>query len=148
MKGWPHHRGLCPLLFSYSGVGSLTSHKEPDKWKCCERERTVFRPYPWGLESLTVCRCHNKGNTFFLSYFKTVNVGPAWVWNLRPPAHQIGALTAELTRGRSVETSSFWKISLGCIFKSVFYICIKLMHTVRYINVIPLTMITWLHVLG
>ena len=26
-KGWPHHRGLRPLLFSNSDVGSFTSHK-------------------------------------------------------------------------------------------------------------------------
>ena len=26
-KGWPHYRGLRPLLFSNSGVGSFTSHK-------------------------------------------------------------------------------------------------------------------------
>ena len=26
-EGWPQHRGLRPLLFSNSGVGSLTSHK-------------------------------------------------------------------------------------------------------------------------
>ena len=26
-KGWPQHRGLRPLLFSNSGVGSFTSHK-------------------------------------------------------------------------------------------------------------------------
>ena len=26
-KGWPHHRGLRPLLFSNSSVGSFTSHK-------------------------------------------------------------------------------------------------------------------------
>ena len=54
----------------------------------------VFRPYPWGLESLTVCRRHNKGSTFFLSYFKTLNVGPRGGLNrrLRPPAHQNGAL--------------------------------------------------------
>ena len=25
-EGWPHHRGLCPLLFSNGGVGSFTSH--------------------------------------------------------------------------------------------------------------------------
>ena len=27
VKGWPHHRGLGPLLFSNSGVGSFTSRK-------------------------------------------------------------------------------------------------------------------------
>ena len=26
-KGWPHHRGLRPLLFSNSGVGYFTSHE-------------------------------------------------------------------------------------------------------------------------
>ena len=26
-KGWPHHRGLRPLLFSNSDGGSFTSHK-------------------------------------------------------------------------------------------------------------------------
>ena len=26
-KGWPHHRGLRPLLFSNSDVGSFTSHE-------------------------------------------------------------------------------------------------------------------------
>ena len=26
-KGWPHHRGLRPLLFSKSSLGSFTSHK-------------------------------------------------------------------------------------------------------------------------
>ena len=26
-EGWPQHRGLRPLLFSNSGVGSFTSHK-------------------------------------------------------------------------------------------------------------------------
>ena len=25
-KGWPHHRGLRPLIFSNSDVGSFTSH--------------------------------------------------------------------------------------------------------------------------
>ena len=35
------------------------------QWKCCETGPTVFRPYPWRLESLTVCRCHYTGSTFF-----------------------------------------------------------------------------------
>ena len=39
--------------------------QEPDKCNCCETGPTVFRPYPRRLESLTVCRCHYKGTTFF-----------------------------------------------------------------------------------
>ena len=53
-KGWPHRQGLRPLLFSNSDVGSFTSHLP-----------MVFRPYPRRLESLTICRCHYKGSTFF-----------------------------------------------------------------------------------
>ena len=36
-----------------------------DHWKCCDTRPTVFRPRPRRLESLTICRCHYKGSTFF-----------------------------------------------------------------------------------
>ena len=30
----------------------------------CETEPSVFRPYLWRIECLSICRCHNKGSTF------------------------------------------------------------------------------------
>ena len=39
-----------------------------------------FRPYPKVLESLTVCRYHYKGCTFFSVVLRTLSVGPAGVW--------------------------------------------------------------------
>ena len=63
-KGWPHHWGLRPLLFSHSDVGSLHPTRT-NQWKCCEMGPMVFRPYPRRLESLIICRCHYKGSTFF-----------------------------------------------------------------------------------
>ena len=63
-KGWPHHRGLRPLLFSNSGVGSFTSHKNKSVQVLWDGT-TGFRPYPRRLESLTTCRCHYKGSAFF-----------------------------------------------------------------------------------
>ena len=72
---WTQRRGLHPLLFSNSDVGSFYVPQEPDKCKCCETGPTVFRPYPRRLESLTVCRCHYKGSTFFSVMLKTLRVG-------------------------------------------------------------------------
>ena len=48
-------------------------------WKSCETGPTVFLSLK-RLESLTVCKCHYKGSTLFLSYLKTLSVGPAVVW--------------------------------------------------------------------
>ena len=31
--------------------------------KTCETGPTVYLPYPRGLESVTICRCHYKGST-------------------------------------------------------------------------------------
>ena len=73
-------RHLCnayttPTLYEQC-VGSLTSHSI-NIGKDCETGPTVFRPYPRRLESLTICRCHYKGSTFFSVIVKTLSVGPA-----------------------------------------------------------------------
>ena len=69
---------LTPLTYTYT----FASHKNQILMKMLWDGTYGFSSliYPWGLESLTVCRCHNKGSTFFLSYFKTLNVSPAGVW--------------------------------------------------------------------
>ena len=64
-----------PTLYEQC-VGSLTSHSI-NIGKDCETGPTVFRPYPRRLESLTTCRCHYKGSTFFSVIVKTLSVGPA-----------------------------------------------------------------------
>ena len=53
-KGWPHHRGLPPLLFSNSGVGSFRKSNHLQ---------------------MSLQRQH-----FLLSYLKTLSVGQAEVW--------------------------------------------------------------------
>ena len=80
-EGWPQHRGLRPLLFSNSGVGSFTSHKNQiSVSKCCETGSTVFHPYP----SIAERQCNRSQMSlqrqhFLLSYLKTLSVGPAGV---------------------------------------------------------------------
>ena len=64
-----------PTLYEQC-VGSLTSHSI-NIGKDCETGPTVLRPYPRRLESLTICRCHYKGSTFFSVIVKTLSVGPA-----------------------------------------------------------------------
>ena len=41
-EGWPQHRGLRPLLFSNSGVGSFTSHKNQISVSAVKRDLRFF----------------------------------------------------------------------------------------------------------
>ena len=77
-EGWPQHRGLRPLLFSNSGVGSFTSHKN--------RSVKVLWDGTYGFSSLSEkTRKSNhlqmslQRQHFLLSYLKTLSVGPARV---------------------------------------------------------------------
>ena len=102
-KGWPHHRGLRPLLFSNSSVGSFTSHKN--------RSVKVLWDGTYGFSSLSEkTRKSNhlqmslQRQHFLLSYLKTLSVGLAGVWTrdlpLGTPALSPAALPTELTRRR------------------------------------------------
>ena len=60
------HRRLRPLLFSNSGGGSFTSHKNQS---LSEKTRNNNR------SQMSLQRQH-----FLLSYLKTLSLGPAGVW--------------------------------------------------------------------
>ena len=77
-KGWPHHRGIRPLLFSNSDVGSFTSHKNKSV-KVLWEKNTKSNHLQMSLQ-----RQH-----FLLSYLKTLSVGPAGVWNLDLPLSRL-----------------------------------------------------------
>ena len=78
-KGWPHYRGLRPLLFSNSGVGSFTSRKN--------KSVKVLWDGTYSFSSLSEKTRKSKHlqmslqrQHFLLSYLKTLSVGPAGVW--------------------------------------------------------------------
>ena len=80
-KGWPHHRGLRPLLFSNSDVGSFTSHKN--------KSVKVLWGGTYGFSSLSEkTRKSNhlqmslQRQQILLSYLKTLSVSPAGIWTL------------------------------------------------------------------
>ena len=77
-EGWPQHRGLRPLLFSNSGVGSFTSHKNQISVSAVRRD----------LRFSSLSEKNRKSNRlqmslqrqrFLLSYLKTLSVGQAGV---------------------------------------------------------------------
>ena len=85
-----------PPLFE-QWCGFFYVPQEPDKCECCETWPTVFRPYPRGLERLTVCRCHYKGSIFF-SLFKDPECWFGWGLNPWPPVQQTNAYPTDPTR--------------------------------------------------
>ena len=103
-KGWPHHRGLRPLLFSNSDVGSFTSHKN--------KSVKVLWDGTYGFSSLSEkTRKSNRlqmslqRQHFLLSYLKTLSVGPAGVWTHDLPLGR-PALSQLSQSGGSVFVSS------------------------------------------
>ena len=83
-KGWPHHRGRRPLLFSNGDLSSFTSHKN--------KSVKVLWDGTHGFSSLSEKTRKSKHlqmslqrQHFLLSYLKTPSIGPAGVWTLDLP---------------------------------------------------------------
>ena len=75
-EGWPQHRGLRLLLFSNSGVGSFTSHKNQISVSAGRRNLRFFvlmqKTRKSNCLQISLQRQH-----FLLSYLKTLSVGLA-----------------------------------------------------------------------
>ena len=80
-KGWPHHRGLPPLLFSNSGVVSFRKSNHLQ---------------------MSLQRQH-----FLLSYLKTLSVGQAEVWTGYLPLSR--PVLFQLSSPRGGTNSTPWK---------------------------------------
>ena len=78
-KGWPHHRGLRPLLFSNSDVGSFTSHKNKSV-KVLWDGTYSFSSLSEKTRKSNHLQMSLQRQHFLLSYLKTLSVGPAGVW--------------------------------------------------------------------
>ena len=89
-RGWPHHRGLRPLLFSNSGVCSFTSHKN--------RSVKVLWDGTYGFLSLWTIADVITKPALSSQLFKDRSCWSGRGLNPRPPAQQTGALPTELTR--------------------------------------------------
>ena len=92
-KGWPLHQGLQPLLFSNSGVGSFTSHKD--------KSMKVLWDGTYGFSSLPKKTRKSKHlqmslqrQHFLLS--KTLSVGLAEVWTRNLPVWNFCCWVADI----------------------------------------------------
>ena len=80
VKGWPHHRGLGPLLFSNSGVGSFTSRKNKSVKVLWDGTYSFSSLSEKTRKSKHLQMSFLQRQHFLVSYLKTLSVGPAGVW--------------------------------------------------------------------
>ena len=72
--GWPHHRGLHPLLSRNSSASFFTSHRnQSEQWRSVWRGSTVFLPCPRGLNYLQMLE---QRQHILVSYLDTLCVVP------------------------------------------------------------------------
>ena len=75
-EGWPQHRVLRPLLFSNSGGGSFTSHKNQISVSAVRRDLR-FSSLSEKIRKSNRSQMSLQRQHFLLSYLKTLSVGPA-----------------------------------------------------------------------
>ena len=103
-EGWPHHRGLRLLLFSNSGVGSFTSHKNQINVSAVRRDLR-FSSLSEKTRKSNRLQVSLKRQHFLLSYLKTLRLPDPECWSGRglnpwPSAQQTGGFPTEPTRRR------------------------------------------------
>ena len=94
-RGWPHHRGLRPLLFSNSSVGSFTSHENQISESAVRRDLRFFvlirkeqKVYPFADVTAKAALSPQ--------LFKDPGCWSGRGLNPRPPVQQTDALLTEL----------------------------------------------------
>ena len=107
-KGWPHHRGLLPLLFSNSCVGSFTSHKN--------KSVKVLWDGTYNFSSLSEkTRRSNhlqmslQRQHFLLSFYNNT-------WVLVWPGFEV--MTSQLTSALPTELTRWWFFSMNHLTNS------------------------------
>ena len=82
-EGWPHHRGLRPLLFSKSGVGSFTNHKNQISASAVRRDPRLF---PRGGGGSSAPRSNPL--PFYIPFLaKKVALSYTFYWQMVPLSH-------------------------------------------------------------
>ena len=77
-KGWPHHRGLPPLLFSNSDVASFTSHNNKSMKVLCDGTYGVSSLSEKTRKSIHLQMSLQRQH-FLVRYLKNLSVVPAGV---------------------------------------------------------------------
>ena len=77
-EGWPQHRGLRSLLFSNSGMGSFTSHKNQISVSAVRRDLR-FSSLSEKTRKSNRLQMSLQRQHFLLSYLNTLSFGPAGV---------------------------------------------------------------------
>ena len=104
-KGWPLHQGLQPLLFSNSGVGSFTSHKDKSM-KVLWDGTYGFSSSPKKTRKSKHLQMSLQRQHFLLS--KTLSVGLAEVWTRNLPVWNFCCWVADIPPCKTSPSDNEW----------------------------------------